>query len=345
MGTEKKGLIYVNDSFPGYGRRKHARGFIYFDEKQIKLTDKAELKRLKELRIPPAWKKVWICKSPHGYLQATGYDDRERKQYLYHTEWSEFSLYEKFGKLLDFGKALPGIRQEIEKNLQRPAWDRIKVLSLVLKLMDEKHMRVGNKAYERENETYGVTTIRRKHLKETGNRLLIQFRGKSGKQRSISINDEQLKKLVKESSELPGYEIFRFIDEKGDSNTVDSADVNAFLQQISRQDFTSKTFRTWGGTVLAVEEWQEAKRIVQKDSRKKLKTTIVREVARKLGNTISVAEQYYIHPYVLKKLSDKEFKHNMAGDEHFSSKQKQYLDKAERLTLYLLEKEQDAPAK
>ena len=333
-----EGLVYVDDSQPGYCRRKHGRGFIYLNEEEKTLKDKKLVKRLKDLKIPPAWKNVWICKLPNGYIQATGYDDKDRKQYIYHPNWSALSLLEKFKKLYDFGKALPAIRKKIEKNLALKSWTREKVLALVLKFMDEKHIRVGNKYYKDENETFGITTLRRKHLKEEEKgALYFEFKGKSGKYRKIPIEDPELTGLIKESSELPGYEIFRYIDEEGKSRAVDSADVNEFLRQITGEQFTSKTFRTWGGTVLAVHEQKTAKKELQGDKRKSLKTTIVKKVAEKLGNTNAIAEKYYIHPSVLETISRDDYSPKAPEAKRFSKMEMKYLDDEERIVLQFLE--------
>lgn len=342
MKEEKRkirGLIYVHDSQPGLSRKKHGRGFIYFDEEKGKISNKKLLQRLKDLKIPPAWEKVWICKNPSGYIQATGYDNRRRKQYLYHPDWTELSRLEKFRKLHDFGKALPHIRQEIEKKLEPEGWPREKVLALVLKFMDEKRLRVGNKLYEEENQTYGLTTLRRKHLTEKAGKILIEYRGKSGKYRKIKVEDPELVRLIKESSELPGYEIFRYIDDADKSQRIDSADVNEFLQEITGKDFTSKTFRTWGGTVLAVEEWESAKEESAGDKRKSLKSVIVKRVAEKLGNTTSIAEQHYIHPYILQKISSEDYFYDPPDKQAFSTVEKKYLDDYELLVLSMLEHE------
>ena len=335
--TIQQGLVYVHDSEPGFCRRKHGRGFSYLDDKNKHLKNKALVKRLKALKIPPAWKDVWICKLENGYIQATGYDEKGRKQYIYHPDWIVLSQHEKFKKLLDFGKALPAIRKKTGEYLKHSSWDREKVLSLVLRFMDEKHVRVGNKHYEEENQTYGITTLRRKHLKEKNGILILEYKAKSGKYRKISIEDPVLKKLVKESSELPGYEIFRYIDDEGKSRAVDSTDVNEFLQQLTGSEFTSKTFRTWGGTVLAVQEYENAKDKATEDKRSSLKTTIVKNVAKKLGNTNAVAEKYYIHPVILQTLSDENFTLKIPGKKGFSSEEMKYLEDEERLILNLLE--------
>ncbi len=335
-----KGLIYVDDKQPGYSRKKHGRGFIYLDEKKEKVSDEKLLKRLKGLRIPPAWKNVWICKHETGYIQATGYDDKQRKQYLYHPHWEVFSQHEKYRKLQDFGKKLPAIRRTIEKDLQIAEWRRRKVLALVLRFMDEKYLRVGNRQYMEENETFGITTLRRKHLKENKNILTLEFKAKSGKYREVNIRDPELIRLVKENSDLPGYELFRYIDSEGKSSVVGSADVNDYLREISGEDFTSKTFRTWGGTVLALKELPRARKEVVNDKRKKLKTAIVKRVAESLGNTTTIAERYYIHPDILNVIADRDFNYQPPDRTAFSKTEIEWLDDEELKVLEMLRSKQ-----
>lgn len=346
MAEEKsypeKGLIYVHDTQPGYTRRKHGRGFVYLDHEGHVIRDDSEVKRLKALKIPPAWEKVWICTMPQGYLQATGYDARQRKQYLYHPEWETFSQTEKFRNLYRFGKSLPGIRSKVDKKLRLKGWPREKVLALILKLMDEKYMRVGNKFYEEENETYGITTLRRKHLNAEDGRLVLEYRAKSGKYREVEIEDKQMVRLVKESSALPGYEIFRYLDENKKSQPIDSTDVNDFLREITQEDFTSKSFRTWSGTVLALEEWKEARQEVAGNKRKSLKTAIVKKVAEKLGNTPAIAENYYIHPTILELISSEKFRLEIPPAKDFSKEEQKHLVDAERAVLKILEEEINA---
>ncbi len=341
--NEAPGLIYVHDSEPGYRRRRHGRGFIYLDAEGRKLHDKPLVERLKALKIPPAWDKVWICRHPNGYLQATGYDNRQRKQYIYHPRWETFSQHEKFRHLYDFGKFIPAIRQRVEKYLKLKGWPREKVLALAVKLMDEKYTRIGNKYYEKENETFGLTTLRRKHMSEDDGDIVLEYKAKSGKYRRIRIEDPRLVRLIKASSELPGYELFRYIDEEGKSRNIDSRDVNEFLQQITGKGFTSKSFRTWSGTVLAVQQYEDAKETLAGDKRKRLKTTIVKKVAEKLGNTTGIAEKYYIHPHILELISTPDFELKKPDRRHFNPMERRFLDADEMIVLHLLEEATPPP--
>ncbi|GAA3969671.1 hypothetical protein [Allohahella marinimesophila] len=273
------------------------------DEAGIRLSDPAQLERIRALVIPPNWQRVWICSLPNGHLQATGYDDRNRKQYRYHDEWSKHRQASKFSGLIDFAKALPAIRERLDADLRRRDWPREKVLALVVRLLDTYHLRIGNQAYTNTNQTYGATTLRRKHVHAENGHLALQYRAKSGKYRSIQIADRKLEKLLKAVSELPGYELFRYYDREAKSyRAIDSHDVNQYIQAISGQPFTAKGFRTWGGTVEATRQFTSAVKLVREHPQRKFETQLVKLVAAKLGNTITICREYYIHPTVLCKL-------------------------------------------
>ena len=334
-----QGLIYVNDSNPGYRRRRHGRGFVYLDANSEVLQDKELIERFKALKIPPAWKEVWICRQPNGYLQATGKDGRSRKQYIYHPEWMEFSQQEKFNALRNFARALPLLRETTAAHLRKKGWPYEKVLALVVTFMDKKFLRVGNLSYRNSNDTYGITTLRRKHLKEQDGKLLLEYKAKSGKTRRINIENRQLIRLIKQSSELPGYELFRYLDHDGTSCPIDSTDVNEYLRQITGETFTSKTFRTWGGTTAALQQWHFAKEEMAESSRKNLKSAIVRKVAGELGNTKAVAEKYYIHPAILQVISDEKFAPEEINMKKFSEMEIKHLGLHELEVLSLLEEE------
>lgn len=291
-------LHYVNDHMPGYTRRREGESFSYYDERGRLIKGKHVLKRIAELVIPPMWEDVWICKLPWGHIQATGRDARGRKQYIYHPLWHVRSNDLKYHRLLDFARALPSIRKQVKSDLRRRSWGRAKVLALAVALMDEMHLRVGNKLSEKERETYGLTTLRRKHLHETGQGLVIKYKAKSGKMRKLTLAQPRLIRLVKECSELPGYEVFRY-ESEGKYIPISSQDVNHYLREITAMEITAKDFRTWGGTVLTVEMEPVARQLCAEHPRKKLDTTLVRMVADQLGNTVSVCRNYYIHPGVL----------------------------------------------
>ena len=297
-------LTYVSDDGIGYVRIRRGKGFSYHDEAGTKVSDASTLKRIKSLGIPPIWNDVWIAKKPNGHLQATGYDLKKRKQYIYHDRWIAYRSEAKFRKLKEFGYALPRIRRQANEHLKIEGWPRPKVLALVIEMLDEYHIRIGNEYYRQQNETFGLTTLRRKHFDFEKGVGRLEYKAKSGKYRKININNGQLAKLVKQASELQGYELFKYQVKSGTYRQVDSHDVNEYLREISDEGFSCKDFRTWGGTVLAVEKYPKAKSMVEENSRLNLETTVVKLVAKELGNTISVCREYYIHPKVMSVLVD-----------------------------------------
>ena len=303
MTSHPESLKYVSDDLPGYTRVCMEEAISYCDERGNTITDQKELERIKSLVIPPNWKDVWICKSPEGHLQATGKDEKGRKQYLYHEEWIAYRQLYKFSSLFDFGMTLPEIRKKINKDLDAPnnyrgSMNYKKVLALAVKLLDCHYLRIGNDFYLHENETYGLTTLRRKHLDKEGNALKLSYKAKSGKQRNIKIDNKILVNLLLKANELPGYEIFRY-KEGSKTYRIHSEDVNAYIKEASGQDFSAKDFRTWGGTVTAIDKYEEALDYTREGSNRKLETSIVRKVAKTLGNTVNTAREYYIHPKVL----------------------------------------------
>lgn len=292
-------LIYFSDENPGYTRKRWGRGFRYFNPDQKPLSDKVELKRIKALVIPPAWKKVWISPKVNSHLQCTGYDVKERKQYIYHDDWLLYRQEKKFEYLKEFGVLLPDIREHYHQQIRRKGWPREKVLSLILYMLDHYYFRIGNEQYARENGTYGVTTLRRRHVESNDRELMLNYTAKSGKKREVHIDDPKIARLVHQMSELPGYEIFRYQDDDGKFTDIDSSDVNAYLLNLTGQPFTAKNFRTWGGTRLAIEKYPEALQALKENPRLEFEPTLVRLVAEVLGNTVSVCREYYIHPTVL----------------------------------------------
>ncbi len=305
--AKEKGLVHVSDNKPGFSRKRFGKGFAYYDEAGEKITDEATLERIKKLAIPPAWKKVWICKSPLGYLQATGVDTKNRKQYRYHEKWTTYQQESKFQKISEFGKVLPDIRKVIRKDLRKEGWPKEKVISLVLGILDEYYIRIGNPQYFHQNGTSGLTTLRRKNIIVNGNDIIFSYRAKSRKYRTLRIRNNLFRKLIRECSELPGYEVFRYISQGSKTVPVTSEDVNEYLKEITGENFTSKNFRTWGGTVLAIKKYPVARKKLDKNPRLKLRRAIVREVSGELKNTVTVCEKYYIHPAVLEVLDDPDF--------------------------------------
>lgn len=298
MAISKKRLVYVTDEESGFMRKKWGRGHIYYSPEGNRIDKDEIADRLEKLVIPPNWNNVWISAKPNGHLQATGYDEKGRKQYLYHPDWLAYRNANKFNKLISFAKTLPKIRKRIKEDLKQESWGKMRVQALVVCVLDESYIRIGNKSYLEENNTYGLTTLRRKHLKVNEGEVVLNYQAKSGKQREVTIEQQELVKLIKECSELPGYEIFRY-QEGGKGKAIDSEDVNEYLREIAGEEFSSKDFRTWGGTVTAVEEFNEALKEVEENPRKELVSTLVKRVADRLGNTAAVCREYYIHPAVL----------------------------------------------
>jgi DNA topoisomerase-1 len=296
-------LVYVGEGHPGFLREKKGDSFVYLDKKGQMLSKKKVLDRIAQLVIPPMWDKVWICKDAKGHLQVTGYDARGRKQYIYHPDWVSYRQTNKYGRLEEFGKKLPQIRIAVERDIRKKGWPREKILALTVMMLDEYYIRIGNRHYERENKTYGLTTLRRKHIVQEDGKLYLHYKAKSGKERKLQVASKRLINLIKKMSELPGYQLFKYQDKDGTFHKLRSRDVNEYLAEISGEFFSAKNFRTWGGTVLALDHYADSLEAV-KMSNKKLEPTIVKKVAEVLGNTVAVCRQYYIHPKVMAVLLD-----------------------------------------
>lgn len=297
-------LVYVGEGFPGYLRKRKGKGFVYLDTKGEKIAKKSLLDRITQLVIPPMWEDVWICKDAKGHLQVTGMDARGRKQYIYHPDWVSYRQESKYTRLEEFGKKLPQIRKAVEHDLRRKGWPREKILALTVMMLDEYYIRIGNKHYERENKTYGLTTLRRKHIVQEDGKLYLHYKAKSGKDRRLHVASKRLINLIKKMSELPGYEIFKYQNGYGTYHLLRSKDVNQYLGEISGETYSAKDFRTWGGTVLALDHLAESLEEVNNSPQKKLEPTIVKKVAEVLGNTKAVCRKYYIHPKVMGVLLD-----------------------------------------
>jgi len=332
-------LIHATADDPGYRRKGRGKGFEYLQPDGTRVTDKEELKRIRALRIPPAWKNVWIGVNPNGHLQATGIDARGRKQYLYHEEWNKQTHLNKFDRMAGFAKALPGIRKKIQNDLKKEGWPREKVISLVLSILDQTALRIGNKAYEQENGTYGLTTLKRKHLKKNGNSIAFQFKAKGGIWRNTQIKGRKLTRLILECSELPGHEVFQYLDADENPHPIFSQDVNAYLQEISEGDYTAKDFRTWSGTVGAIELFPDALAEIEESPKRNFATSLVRKVADKLGNTISVCKAHYIHPTILSLTERpiKEVEKLLAYNGEDYEELQSHLSKEELIALYVID--------
>jgi DNA topoisomerase-1 len=291
-------LVYVNDTQPGIKRLKRGREFIYvLRNKPVK--NEEMLARIKSLVIPPAWENVWICSLANGHLQATGFDTKKRKQYRYHPSWNEFRNQTKFYRLLEFGKNLATIREKINKDLALPGLPLKKVLAAVVSLMENTSIRVGNNMYEKLYGSYGLTTLKDKHVKLNGSNMYFSFKGKKGVHQKISIKSKRLSTIVKQCRDIPGKELFQYYDEQGNHKCIDSGMVNHYLKEITGKDFTSKDFRTWSGTLHALKALQVCESAKNKSACKKNVIAALDAVAAHLGNTRSVCRKYYIHPVVI----------------------------------------------
>jgi DNA topoisomerase I len=293
------GLRYTTDTRPGIRRKRKGRTFTYLTPDGTTVRDSAELARIKALVIPPAWTDVWISTDPRGHLQATGRDARGRKQYRYHPKWRQVRDETKYDRMIGFAQTLPMIRRKTREHLRRQGLPREKVLATVVQLLEKTLIRVGNDEYARTNRSYGLTTLRDGHVDVKGQRVRFSFRGKSGVEHEIDLNDRRLARIVKQCRDLPGYELFQYYDENGVRQTVGSEEVNAYLKEITGQDLTSKDFRTWAGTVLAAQLLREYDAFTSDTQARKNIVAAIEMVARKLGNTKAVCRKCYIHPAVL----------------------------------------------
>jgi DNA topoisomerase-1 len=293
------GLRYVTDQTPGIIRKRAGKGFYYIGNDGKHIRDPKILTRIRGLAIPPAWQDVWICSNPDGHLQATGRDAKGRKQHRYHQQWREIRDATKYERLTAFVQALPRIRRTIKRDLSKRVLSREKILATVVRLLETTLIRVGNEEYARHNNSFGLTTMRDRHVKVNGATITFQFQGKSGIQHAVDLTDPRLAKIVKQSQELPGYELFQYTDENGKPQSIESADVNAYLRDITGQDFTAKDFRTWAGTVLAARALQEFRTFDSQAQAKRNVVQAIESVAKRMGNTKAVCRKCYVHPGIL----------------------------------------------
>ncbi|OFA01112.1 DNA topoisomerase IB [Duganella sp. HH101] len=293
------GLRYVHDYQPGIARRKRGKHFHYVDADGHAVKDVDTLARIKSLVIPPAWSDVWICSHPRGHLQATGRDARGRKQYRYHPRWRAHRDESKYDRILGFGKALPAIRRAVDTALKLPGLPREKVLATIVYLLEATMMRIGNEEYARENKSFGLTTLRDRHVRLDGRKVEFRFRGKSGVHHAVEVEDRRLANIIRRTRDLPGQELFQYVDDDGTPHAVGSADVNEYLQAIAGEDYTAKDFRTWSGTVLAAVALREYEKFDSEAQAKKNVVQAIESVARKLGNTPSICRKCYVHPSVI----------------------------------------------
>ncbi len=293
------GLTYVSDTQPGLRRERKGKGFVYRMDSGERVSDQAVLGHVKSLSIPPAWTDVWICRNPDGHLQATGRDARGRKQHRYHPKWREIRDATKYERMIAFAKALPGIRSRVQRDLNLRGLPQNKVLAAVVKLLEVSLVRVGNEEYAKNNHSFGLTTMKGRHVRIKGPNLRFRFRGKSGIDHQVDIEDKRLAKVVKSCQELPGQDLFQYIDDEGKQQDVKSGDVNDYLREISGAEFSAKDFRTWAGTVLAAMALAEFERFDSKAEAKKNIARAIESVAKKLGNTAAICRKCYVHPDII----------------------------------------------
>lgn len=304
MDEEKRNggrLRHSSDGEPGYTRKQQGRYWQYFDEDGKRVTDRETIDRLNAIALPPAYEKAWFCKDANGHLQATGVDARGRKQYRYHADFRARRDKKKYTGTLEFGAALPKLRRKVAADLKKRALSREAVLAAVVRLLDTQYLRVGNEQYARENKSFGATTLRSRHVKRRGNKLMMRFAGKHGIVHEVPINDSNLKRIVAKCDDLPGQNLFQYISEDGTPCPVTSADVNDYIREASGGDFTAKNFRTWGASVIAFDQMLTAQ---EHDKARISLKTVLEPVAEALGNTAAISRKSYVHPKLIEAARD-----------------------------------------
>jgi DNA topoisomerase-1 len=291
-------LRHSSDSEPGYTRKRQGRYWAYYDGDK-RVTERDTIERLNSIALPPAYKDAWFCKDPDGHLQATGIDDRGRKQYRYHPEFRAQAEASKFAGLAEFGKALPKIRRKVDKDLKKPSLSRDKVVAAVVRLLDDDYLRVGNEEYAKQNQSYGATTLLSRQVKDDGRKVRMRFKGKSGVQHEVTITDRTLRRVVRQLQELPGQALFQYVNGDGNPHPITSTEVNDYIREASGSDFTAKHFRTWGATVLAFEQM-----LKKADDARISVRTMIEPVAEALGNTVAMSRKAYVHPALIEAVKD-----------------------------------------
>jgi DNA topoisomerase I len=332
------GLHYTTDSRPGIRRIRQGSSFRYVTPEGRTLRKADQLRRIRALVIPPAWKDVWISPDPRGHLQAVGRDARGRKQYRYHPKWRLVRDETKYHRLIGFAQALPAIRARTARDLRNSKLTREKVLGAVVQLLEKTLIRVGNDEYARENRSFGLTTLRDGHVAVNGGKVRFSFRGKSGVEHDIQLDDRRLARIIKACRDLPGYDLFQYLDEDGQRHVVGSADVNAYLQEITGQDYTSKDFRTWAGTVLAAQTLQAFEKCESDSQAKRNIVQAVESVAKRLGNTKAVCRKCYIHPAILEAYMDGSMVKTLADRVRRESRKAGGLSESEAAVLSFLQR-------
>ena len=332
------GLRYTTDARPGLRRRRNGHGFAYFSPDGKRVRDAADIDRMRKLVIPPAWTDVWICPDARGHLQATGRDARGRKQHRYHPRWRQVRDETKYDRMIGFAQALPTIRRRTRADLRKPGLSLEKVLAAVVQLLEKTLIRVGNDEYARQNRSFGLTTLRDGHVEVNGARVKFAFRGKSGIEHEVDLDDRRLAKVVRQCRDLPGYDLFQYLDERGGRQTIGSSDVNDYLRRITGQEFTSKDFRTWAGTVLAAQLLREFEPFTSDAQAKKNIVRAVESVAKRLGNTKAVCRKCYIHPAVLEAYMDGSMMKTIAQRARRMARNGEALSAGEAAVLALLQR-------
>ena len=292
-------LRFSTDKKPGFTRKVNGKKFEYLDTEGKKITQKEAIERINKLAIPPAYESVWISPHHNGHLQATGYDSKKRKQYRYHSLWIKVSQEEKFDQLINFAKNLPKIRNRIRADLALPGYSRQKILAVVVWLLENTLIRIGNEEYEKENKSYGLTTLKNRHAEVIKEKITFRFRGKSGVDHKISIRNKRVARIIRRCKEIPGQDLFEYFDENREVQTISSEDVNSYLQEVTKTEITAKDFRTWGGTVLAATAFDKAGVYADENVSKKHIVETVKKVASHLRNKPNTCRKYYIHPHII----------------------------------------------
>jgi len=326
--AQAAGLRYVSDTQPGIRRKKAGKGFSYVGPDGKTIRDAKELARIRSLAIPPAYTDVWICPSPNGHIQATGRDARGRKQYRYHPRWREVRDETKFGRMIAFSQALPKIRARLERDLSLSGLPREKVLATVVRLLECTCIRVGNDEYAKSNRSYGLTTLQDRHVEISGSNLRFEFRGKSGKVHKVDLSDRRLARIVERCQDLPGEDLFQYLDDENVRQTVGSGDVNQYIREISGQEFTAKDFRTWAGTLLAIEALTKIGPFSSQRHGKSNVLKAIDEVAEQLNNTRAVCRKYYVHPAVFESYMEGKLLEHLANGSKTNGKEDLAADEA-----------------
>jgi len=302
--AEEAGLRYVSDDRPGYTRKAKGEDFDWLDADGEPIRDEQRLLRIKRLAIPPAWTEVWVSPLANGHIQATGRDARGRKQYVYHDRWREVRDENKYDRIISFGKTLPKIRRRIARDLKLPGLPRNKVLATVVQLLERTFIRIGNEEYARENKSFGLTTMKDRHVEVKGAKLRFRFRGKSGREHEVDVTDGRIANIISKLQDLPGQDLFQYVDHDGKVRDITSQDVNEYLREITGEDFSAKDFRTWAGTVLIAIALNAQEQFETPKQAKSNINTAIKAVAKILGNTPAICRKCYVHPAVLENYLD-----------------------------------------